>query len=165
MGELDEAMCEAIALGERAGKQGDVPVGAVVLDERGTVIGRGRNRREAGHDPLAHAEIEAMREAAQARGDWNLADCTLVVTLEPCPMCAGAIVQSRMKKVVIATMNPKAGCAGSVLNLLQMAAFNHQVEIEKGVLEEECSTMLSDFFRELREKKKRKKQETVTDSL
>lgn len=89
----------------------------------------------------------------------------MYVTLEPCQMCAGAIVQSRMKKVVIATMNPKAGCAGSVLNLLQMASFNHQVEIEKGVLEEECSTMLSDFFRELREKKKREKQETVTDSL
>lgn len=89
----------------------------------------------------------------------------MYVTLEPCQMCAGAIVQSRMKKVVIATMNPKAGCAGSVLNLLQMASFNHQVEIEKGVLEEECSTMLSDFFRELREKKKREKQETVTESL
>ena len=100
MGELDEAMCEAIALGERAGKQGDVPVGAVVLDERGTVIGRGRNRREAGHDPLAHAEIEAMREAAQARGDWNLADCTLVVTLEPCPMCAGACIQTHIGRIV-----------------------------------------------------------------
>ena len=158
MGELDEAMCEAIALGERAGKQGDVPVGAVVLDERGTVIGRGRNRREAGHDPLAHAEIEAMREAAQARGDWNLADCTLVVTLEPCPMCAGAIVQARIPKVVIGCMNPKAGCAGSILNLLDMPEFNHQVELTTGVMEEECSQMMKSFFKELREARKKKKQ-------
>ena len=117
MGELDEAMCEAIALGERAGKQGDVPVGAVVLDERGTVIGRGRNRREAGHDPLAHAEIEAMREAAQARGDWNLADCTLVVTLEPCPMCAGACIQTRIGRIVFGAWDAKLGACGSIWDI------------------------------------------------
>lgn len=96
-----------------------------------------------------------IKKASKKTGDWRLEDCTMYVTLEPCQMCAGAIVQSRMKKVVIGSMNPKAGCAGSVLNLLQMAQFNHQVEIERGVLEEECSTMLSGFFRELRDKKKR----------
>ena len=99
--------------------------------------------------------LTAIKKASKKTGDWRLEDCTMYVTLEPCQMCAGAIVQSRMKKVVIGSMNPKAGCAGSVLNLLQMAQFNHQVEIERGVLEEECSTMLSGFFRELRDKKKR----------
>ena len=106
---------------------------------------------------LAHAELSAIKKASKKTGDWRLEDCTMYVTLEPCQMCAGAIVQSRMNKVVIGSMNPKAGCAGSVLNLLQMAEFNHQVEIERGVLEEECSTMLSTFFKELREKKKNAK--------
>ena len=142
----------------------EVPIGCVIVQD-GTIIARGYNRRNTEGNTLAHAELTAIKKASKKTGDWRLEDCTMYVTLEPCQMCAGAIVQSRMKKVVIATMNPKAGCAGSVLNLLQMAAFNHQVEIEKGVLEEECSMMLSDFFRELREKKKRKKQETVTDSL
>ena len=157
-------MREALLLAQEAAADGEIPVGCVItLEDR--IVGRGRNRREKGKTALAHAELEAIGEACRTLGGWRLWQCTLYVTLEPCQMCAGAIVQSRMKKVVIATMNPKAGCAGSVLNLLQMAAFNHQVEIEKGVLEEECSMMLSDFFRELREKKKRKKQETVTDSL
>ena len=158
-------MREALALAQAAADDGEVPVGCVVAMPDGRIVGRGRNRREKGRSALAHAELEAIGEACRTLGGWRLWQCTLYVTLEPCQMCAGAIVQSRMKKVVIATMNPKAGCAGSVLNLLQMAAFNHQVEIEKGVLEEECSTMLSDFFRELREKKKREKQETVTESL
>ena len=149
MGELDEAMCEAIALGERAGKQGDVPVGAVVLDERGTVIGRGRNRREAGHDPLAHAEIEAMREAAQARGDWNLADCTLVVTLEPCPMCAGAILNAQIPRVVWAAPAPKTGAAGSLVDLLHLSGC-FQPEVTSGVLGGECAALLTEFFRALR---------------
>ena len=109
---------------------------------------------------LAHAELTAIKKASKKTGDWRLEDCTMYVTLEPCQMCAGAIVQSRMKKVVIGSMNPKAGCAGSVLNLLQMAQFNHQVEIERGVLEEECSTMLSGFFRELRDKKKSLRENT-----
>ena len=112
------------------------------------------NRRNTEGNTLAHAELTAIKKASKKNGDWRLEDCTMYVTLEPCQMCAGAIVQSRMKKVVIASMNPKAGCAGSVLNLLQMAEFNHQVEMECGVLEEECSTMLSGFFRELRERKK-----------
>lgn len=150
--------------GEKAYALDEVPIGCVIVQD-GTIIARGYNRRNTEGNTLAHAELTAIKKASKKTGDWRLEDCTMYVTLEPCQMCAGAIVQSRMKKVVIATMNPKAGCAGSVLNLLQMAAFNHQVEIEKGVLEEECSMMLSDFFRELREKKKRKKQETVTDSL
>lgn len=134
----------------------EVPIGCVIVRE-GKIIARGYNRRNTDKNPLAHAELTAIKKASKKCGDWRLEDCTMYVTLEPCQMCAGAIVQSRMKKVVIAALNPKAGCAGSVINLLQMAEFNHQVEIEKGVLEEECSSMLSDFFRELREM--RKKQE------
>ena len=164
LSEDERYMRQAITLAKKAAANGDVPIGCVIVYE-GKVIARGYNRRNVDRTTLAHAEIMAIRKASKVLGDWRLEDCTMYVTLEPCQMCAGAIVQSRMKKVVIATMNPKAGCAGSVLNLLQMAAFNHQVEIEKGVLEEECSTMLSDFFRELREKKKREKQETVTESL
>ena len=118
------------------------------------IIARGYNRRNTEGNTLAHAELTAIRKASKKTGDWRLEDCTMYVTLEPCQMCAGAIVQSRMKKVVIGSMNPKAGCAGSVLNLLQMQQFNHQVEIEKGVLGEECSAMLSTFFKELRQKKK-----------
>ena len=163
MGELDEAMCEAIALGERAGKQGDVPVGAVVLDERGTVIGRGRNRREAGHDPLAHAEIEAMREAAQARGDWNLADCTLVVTLEPCPMCAGAILNAQIPRVVWAAPAPKTGAAGSLVDLLHLSGC-FQPEVTSGVLGGECAALLTEFFRALRSSRAEAK-EGIIDAL
>ena len=118
---------------------------------------RGYNRRNTDKNTLSHAELTAIKKASKKTGDWRLEDCVMYVTLEPCQMCAGAIVQSRMKKVVIGTMNPKAGCAGSVMNLLQVAAFNHQVEIERGVLEEECSDMLSEFFRRLREKKKQQK--------
>ena len=157
-------MKEAIRQAKKARALEEVPIGCVIVCN-GQIIARGYNRRNTDKNTLSHAELNAIKKASKKLGDWRLEGCTMYVTLEPCQMCAGAIVQSRMKKVVIATMNPKAGCAGSVLNLLQMAAFNHQVEIEKGVLEEECSMMLSDFFRELREKKKRKKQETVTDSL
>lgn len=160
----EKFMKQALLQAKKAKELGEVPIGCVIVQD-GKVIGRGYNRRNTDKSTLSHAEITAIRKASKKLNDWRLEECTLYVTLEPCQMCAGAIVQSRMKKVVIATMNPKAGCAGSVLNLLQMAAFNHQVEIEKGILEEECSTMLSDFFRELREKKKREKQETVTESL
>ena len=160
----EKYMKAAIREAKKAYALDEVPIGCVIVQD-GTIIARGYNRRNTEGNTLAHAELTAIKKASTKTGDWRLEDCTMYVTLEPCQMCAGAIVQSRMKKVVIATMNPKAGCAGSVLNLLQMAAFNHQVEIEKGFLEEECSMMLSDFFRELREKKKRKKQETVTDSL
>lgn len=152
----EKFMRAAIREAKKAYALMEVPIGCVIVRE-GKIIARGYNRRNTDKNTLAHAELSAIKKASKKCGDWRLEDCTMYVTLEPCQMCAGAIVQSRMKKVVIAALNPKAGCAGSVLNLLQMAEFNHQVEIEKGVLEEECSSMLSDFFRELREK--RKKQE------
>ena len=154
---LDEKfMKAAIREARKAYALDEVPIGCVIVSGD-KIIARGYNRRNTEGNTLAHAEISAIRKASKKLGDWRLEDCTMYVTLEPCQMCAGAIVQSRMKRVVIASMNPKAGCAGSVLNLLQMAEFNHQVEIEKGVLNEECSTMLSDFFRELRERKKTEK--------
>ncbi len=131
----------------------EVPIGCVIVREN-KIIARGYNRRNTEKNTLAHAEISAIKKASKKTGDWRLEDCTMYVTLEPCQMCAGAIVQSRLGKVVIGSMNPKAGCAGSVINLLQMKQFNHQVEMETGVLGEECSTMLSGFFQELREKKK-----------
>lgn len=131
----------------------EVPIGCVIV-QGDKIIARGYNRRNTDKNTLAHAELTAIRKASRKTGDWRLEDCTMYVTLEPCQMCAGAIVQSRMAKVVIGAMNPKAGCAGSVMNLLQIAQFNHQVDIESGVLEEECSRMLSDFFRRLRERKR-----------
>ena len=145
-----EIMAQALELAEQAGVQGDVPVGALVL-RQGEIVGRGYNRREQDSDPCAHAEIVALREAGRALGTWHLEDCELYVTLEPCTMCAGAIVQSRIPEVVIGAKNPKAGCAGSILNLLQMKEFNHQAKLIEGVLEEACSEMLKAFFRELRE--------------
>ena len=149
-------MREAMRLAKKAAALNEVPIGCVIVHD-GKIIGRGYNRRTIDKNVLAHAEIIAIKKACRIIGDWRLEECTMYVTLEPCPMCAGAIVQARIPRVVIGCMNPKAGCAGSVLNLLQMAEFNHQVEIEKGVLNEECSTMLSDFFRELRERKKSEK--------
>ena len=146
-------MKEALKQAKKAYALEETPIGCVIVQE-GTIIARGYNRRNTEKSGLAHAELLAIRKANRKTGDWRLEDCTMYVTLEPCQMCAGAIVQCRMKKVVIGSMNPKAGCAGSVLNLLQMAAFNHQVEIEYGVLQEECSAMLSEFFRALREKKR-----------
>ena len=131
----------------------EVPIGCVIVHDD-KIIARGYNKRNKLHSTLGHAEISAIKKASKALGDWRLEECTMYVTLEPCPMCAGAIVQARIPKVVIGAMNPKAGCAGSVLNLLEMDGFNHKVEVIRGVLQEECSIMLSDFFRELREKKK-----------
>ena len=147
-------MRAAIKEAKKAYALEEVPIGCVIVRD-GKIIARGYNRRNTDKNTLAHAELTAIKKASKKCGDWRLEDCTMYVTLEPCQMCAGAIVQSRMKKVVIAAMNSKAGCAGSVLNLLQMAEFNHQVEIERGLLEEECSMMLSTFFRDLREKKKK----------
>lgn len=131
----------------------EVPIGCVIV-QNDKIIARGYNRRNIDRNTLAHAELAAIKKACKKTGDWRLEDCTMYITLEPCQMCAGAIVQSRMKEVVIGAMNPKAGCAGSVLNLLQVPQFNHQVQITKGILEEECSVMLTQFFAELREKKK-----------
>jgi tRNA(adenine34) deaminase len=119
----------------------------------GKIIARGYNRRRIDMNTLSHAELNAIRKASKKLGDWRLDDCEMYITLEPCQMCAGAIVQSRIKKVYIACMNPKAGCAGSVLNLLNVKEFNHQVDIERGIMEKECSKMLSDFFRNLRSSK------------
>ena len=155
--EDEKYMREAIRQAKKAWKIEEVPIGCVIVYE-GKIIGRGYNRRTTDKNPLAHAEILAIKKASRKMGDWRLEDCTLYVTLEPCQMCAGAIVQARMKRVVVGCMNPKAGCAGSVLNLLQVEHFNHQAEIVYDVLKEECSTMLSDFFRQLREKKKQEKE-------
>lgn len=149
----EKFMKAAIREAKKAYVLDEVPIGCVIVREE-KIIARGYNRRNTEGNTLAHAELTAIKKASKKTGDWRLEDCTMYVTLEPCQMCAGALVQSRMKKVVIGCMNAKAGCAGSVLNLLQMAQFNHQVEIERGVLEEECSALLSLFFKELREKKK-----------
>ena len=124
---------------------------------------RGYNRRNTDKSPLAHAEISAIKKASKKLGDWRLEECTLYVTLEPCQMCAGAIIQSRIPRVVVGCMNPKAGCAGSVLNLLDVQAFNHQAEVKTKVLEEECSLMMNQFFRELRAKQKMKKKSLLSE--
>ena len=154
---IDEKyMKEAMRQAKKALKAGDVPIGCVIVYED-RIIARGYNKRNAKKTTLAHAELLAMAKASKVIGDWRLEDCTMYVTLEPCQMCAGAIVQARIPKVVIGTMNPKAGCAGSVLNLLQVEQFNHQVDVIYDVLKEECSIMLSDFFRSLREQKKQEK--------
>lgn len=137
---------------------GEVPIGCVIV-YKDKVIGRGYNRRNTDKNTLSHAEIIAINKASKVIGDWRLEECTLYVTLEPCQMCSGAIVQARIPRVVIGCMNAKAGCAGSVLNILQMPEFNHQVEITKDVLQEPCSEMLSDFFKELRIRNKKKKME------
>ena len=150
----EKFMKAAITQARKAYAIDEVPIGCVIV-QNDKIIARGYNRRNIDKNTLAHAELSAIRKASKKTGDWRLEDCTMYVTLEPCQMCAGAIVQSRMKRVVIGSMNAKAGCAGSILNLLQMQQFNHQVEITRGVREEECSQMLSQFFRELRERKKR----------
>ena len=142
-------MKEAIRQAKKAAALKEVPIGCVIVYD-GRIIARGYNRRTVDKNVLAHAEIIAMRKACRILGDWRLEGCTMYVTLEPCPMCAGAIVQARIPEVMIGCMNPKAGCAGSIYNLLQEPAFNHQVSLFKGVLEEECSQMLKDFFRSLR---------------
>ena len=150
-------MKEAIRHAKKAYAIGEVPIGCVIVRD-GKIISRGYNRRTIDKNTLAHAELAAIKKASKKLDDWRLEGCTMYVTLEPCQMCAGALVQSRIDRVVVGCMNPKAGCAGSILNLLQMPEFNHQVELETGVLEEECSQMMKDFFRELRETKKLKKQ-------
>lgn len=129
----------------------EVPIGAVVVHE-GRIIGRGHNLRETTRDPLAHAELIAIKEASKHLDAWRLLNCRLYVTLEPCPMCAGAIVQARIPLVVYGTPDPKAGCAGTLMNLLQEERFNHRVEVISGVMQEECSSMLTNFFRRLRGK-------------
>lgn len=154
--EDEKYMKEAMKQAKRAYKLGEVPIGCVIV-YKGEIIGKGYNRRNTDKNTLAHAEITAIKRASKVIGDWRLEECTLYVTLEPCQMCAGAIVQARIPRVVMACMNPKAGCAGSILNILDMPQFNHQVEAVRGVLEEECSRMLKDFFVELRARNKAEK--------
>ena len=146
-------MKQAVKQAKKAYDKLETPIGCVIVHED-KIIARGYNKRNMKKNTLAHAEILAINKASKVLGDWRLEDCTMYVTLEPCPMCAGAIVQARIPRVGIGSMNPKAGCAGSVLNLLQQDGLNHQVEITKGVLAEECSGLMTSFFRELRKKKK-----------
>lgn len=149
----EKYMSEAIKQAMKAYELGEVPIGCVIVYQD-KIIARGYNRRTTDKNTLSHAELNAIRKASKKLGDWRLDGCEMYITLEPCQMCAGAIVQARIKKVYIGCMNPKAGCAGSVLNLLNVSRFNHQVEMETGILEEECSSIIKKFFRELREKKK-----------
>ena len=146
-------MKEALKQAKKAAVIDEVPIGCVIVHE-GKIIARGYNRRNKEGSTLAHAEIIAIKKASRKLNDWRLEECTMYVTLEPCPMCAGAIVQARIPKVVIGAMNPKAGCAGSILDMFQVREFNHQVEKVSGVLEEECSNIMTEFFRELRKRKK-----------
>lgn len=152
----EKFMSEALKEAKKAYKLGEVPIGCVIVYED-KIIGRGYNRRNTDKNTLAHAEITAINKASKKIGDWRLEGCTLYVTLEPCQMCAGAIVQSRMDKVIMGTRNPKAGCAGSILNILNMPEFNHQVDVEEGILGEECTDILQRFFKELRVRNKLEK--------
>ena len=158
MTEDEKFMKEAKKQAMKAYALKEVPIGCVIAYE-GKIIARGYNRRNTDKNTLSHAELNAIRKASKKLGDWRLEGSTMYVTQEPCQMCAGALVQSRIDEVVIGSMNPKAGCAGSVLNLLEAEGFNHKVKITKGILQEECSSMLSEFFRELRQEKKMKKEE------
>ncbi len=149
LSEDEKYMREAVRQAKKAYALGEVPIGCVIVHDK-KIIGRGYNRRNTDKSTLSHAELIAIRKAGKVIGDWRLEECTLYVTLEPCQMCAGAIVQARIPRVVMAGMNPKAGCAGSILNILDMPQFNHQVESVRGVMEDECAQMLRDFFKELR---------------
>ena len=154
MTEDEKYMKEAIRQAEKAYALEETPIGCVLVHD-GKIIARGYNKRNKKKNTLAHAELIVIDKASRVLGDWRLEECTMYVTLEPCPMCAGAIVQARIPKVVIGSMNPKAGCAGSVLNLLDMPGFNHRVEVVRGILEEPCSRLMSSFFKELRLKHKK----------
>lgn len=154
----EKYMREALKQAKKAGALGEVPIGCVIVHE-GKIIGRGYNRRNTDKNTLSHAEITAIRKASKYIGDWRLEECVIYITLEPCQMCAGAIIQARIPEVVMGCMNPKAGCGGSVLNILEMPQFNHQAAVTRGVLEEECSGMLKNFFVQLRERNKLEKLE------
>lgn len=153
----EKYMREALKQAKKAYQLGEVPIGCVIVHQ-GRIIGRGYNRRNTDKNTLSHAEITAIKRASKVMGDWRLEDCTLYVTLEPCQMCAGAIIQARIPEVVMGCRNPKAGCAGSVLDILQNPAFNHQAKVTQGVLENECSEMLKTFFAELRLRNKAEKE-------
>lgn len=154
----EKYMREALKQAKKAYELGEVPIGCVIVYQD-KIIGRGYNRRNTDKNTLAHAEITAINKASKKMGDWRLEGCTLYVTLEPCQMCAGAIVQARITEVVLGSMNPKAGCGGSILNILEMPEFNHQVQVKRGVLAEECTHMLTTFFKELRIRNKQEKEQ------
>ncbi len=160
--EDEKYMKEAIRQARKAEALGEVPIGCVIVYEE-KIIGRGYNRRMTDHSALAHGEILAIKKACRKMGDWRLEGCRIYVTLEPCPMCAGAIVQARIPQVIIGCMNPKAGCAGSVLDLFHQDGLNHRCQVETGILQEECSEMMKSFFRRLREKGKEKKEREIKD--
>ena len=153
----EKFMKKAIEQARKAELIGEVPIGCVIVRD-GKIIARGYNRRKNDKNTLSHAELTAINKACKKTGDWRLEDCVLYVTLEPCQMCAGAIVQARIPLVVIGCRNEKAGCAGSILNLFNVEKFNHQVDTINGVLEEECSSMLTDFFKGLRQRLKSEKE-------
>ena len=153
-------MKEALRQARKAYRLGEVPIGCVLVRD-GEIIARGYNRRNTDKNTLAHAEITAINRASKRTGDWRLEDCVMYVTLEPCQMCAGAIIQARIPEVYIGCMNPKAGCGGSVLNILEMPEFNHQAMVHRGLLEDECSAMLKLFFKELRVRNKLEKESAV----
>ena len=156
MTDQERFMKEAIRQAKKARALDEVPIGCVIV-YKGKIIARGYNRRNTDKNTLSHAELNAIRKASKKLGDWRLEGCTMYVTLEPCQMCAGAIVQARIPEVVMGCMNPKAGCAGSILNILEMPQFNHQVKVTRGILETECSQMLKTFFEELRIRNKQEK--------
>ena len=164
--EDEKFMKEAIKQAKKAEAIGDVPIGCVIVHD-GKIIARGYNKRNKDKTVLAHAELLAMKKACKKLGDWRWEDCTMYITLEPCQMCAGAAVQARLDRVVIGAMNAKAGCAGSIINLLDMQQFNHQIPITKGVLEQECSQILSEFFKRIRVKKKKRPltNEEISDTI
>ena len=151
--EYEKYMKEALKEAKKAYRLGEVPIGCVIVYE-GKIIGRGYNRRNTDKTTLAHAEISAIKKASKIIKDWRLEGCTLYVTLEPCQMCSGAIIQARIDRVVMGSMNPKAGCGGSLLNILENESFNHQALVTRGVLDEECSEILTKFFKELRVRNK-----------
>ena len=153
----EKYMKEALKQAGKAYALGEVPIGCVIVHQ-GKIIGRGYNRRNTDKNTLAHAELTAINKASRKIGDWRLEECTLYVTLEPCQMCSGAIIQARIPEVVIGCMNPKAGCGGSILNILEMPQFNHQATVTRGVLEQECSDLLKRFFTELRQRNRAQKE-------
>lgn len=152
----EKYMKEALKQARKALALGEVPIGCVIVHE-GKIIGRGYNRRNTDKNTLSHAEITAIKKASKVIGDWRLEECTIYITLEPCQMCAGAIIQARIPEVVMGCMNPKAGCGGSVLNILEMPQFNHQAAVTRGVLETECSGLLKEFFAGLRLRNRQEK--------
>ncbi|WP_423800277.1 tRNA adenosine(34) deaminase TadA [Neobacillus sp. SAB-20_R2A] len=152
----EKFMLEAIAEARKAEELNEVPIGAVLIHD-GNIIARAHNLRESEQNATAHAELLAIDQACRETGSWRLEDTTLYVTLEPCPMCSGAIILSRVKRVVYGASDPKGGCAGTLMNLLQDSRFNHQCEVVKGVLAEECGSMLSSFFQKIRDRKKQEK--------